>query len=445
MGRWMLSCLLILLTACASGTNGSTCAPYGSIWPTAMATRGGDPRLGATRTATPVEPPTPPSPTCTPPWPTWTPRPTPEPHTERPSSPIEIATAPQNLTLSPGSESLQSVHIAPGASPVAVTWHEQGESRIGIHTSFGWSISPAPAGVGGALAVVVSPGGRQHALGAEGLYTYNDEDGQGWAEPVAILPAGSDPRLLLLPSGLVQACTLVNGTLYTAVQEPDRWTVPQALARGVSSYEIAQDGARGLIIVTGSGGTRLYENGQEVAAWGEVESATVTARGGQTVVGLKQEYRASIAWQVGQGGAWRTCLIQEITNTDWTASGMAKIGRVYGIPAIRQQQIVALWIWSQPGHDGRGQFPFIATSHTPRHSCDPTPALQDAQRLYLQFAGPPGLFDTHAPQRDLRLSLQGDRGVIAFEGLQWNQGRDIYVAEFNPDTILSLTYLGDAR
>jgi hypothetical protein len=176
-------------------------------------------------------------------------------------------------------------------------------------------------------------------------------------------------------------------------------------------------------------------DGQQVASWAGADFVSVTARDGRAVVGMGGEHWATVAWQLEAGGAWTTCPIQEITVGEW--SGKAKIGQVYGVPAWRQEQVVVLWTWSQPGHDNRGEFPYIVISHTPERACDPFPALHDAQNLYLQFAGPPGLFNTLSPQARFSLDLQGERGVIAFEGLQWNGARDVYVAEFHPDTILS--------
>ena len=436
----VLLAALTLLSACQDG-DPSTCAPYGSIAPTAPAHMI-DPPLGASPTPTQAASPTPPPPTCTPPWPTWTPRPAPA----YARAPIEIATAPQNLTFSPGSEALGDVALSSRA--IAATWRRGDESYLSVRTALGWRTLSAPPGVGGELAVAISPIGRTHVLGANGAYAYSDDDGQTWSSPVPATPAGHAPRLHLQPDGFVRAFTLADGTLYTAQQKVERWSPPQAFAGGVRSYDVtlyrdgASDEGRDLVAVAGDGGARLYRDDELLASWpaAGITFISVTARDGHTVVGMGWDYQAAVAWQNEAGGDWRICTLQEITVPEWTSAGKAKIGQVYGVAAWRQEQIVALWTWSQPGHENRGDFFYIVISHTRDDACDPYPALHDAQNLYPQFGGPPGLFATLSPQAAFRLALRGERGMVAFAGLQWNGRRDIYVAEFHPDTILSAGY-----
>ncbi len=124
------------------------CAPYGSIASTAPASLA-DPPLGAspspsptmtmTMTMTMTPPPTLP-PTCTPAWPTYTPRPT----VVYSRPPINVATAPQNLTLGPGGEHIGHAATSPGA--IAVTWQRGDQSRVSIRSSFGWRAFSAPPG-----------------------------------------------------------------------------------------------------------------------------------------------------------------------------------------------------------------------------------------------------------------------------------------------------------
>ena len=431
--------ILALFLAACGGTSQAVCVPYGSTGPTPGPALDADPPIGMTPTPTAAESPTPPLPTCAPLWPTWTPWPTVERDSERPMQPIEVATSPQNLTLSPGSETLGSLSSAPGA-PVSLSWQGSGKNRMAVHSSFGWRIMDAPEGVEGPLAVSVSPGNRMHVLGSDGRYTFSDGGGHSWSEPTdPVLPGANNPRLLLQEDGFAQAFGLADGTLYTAHQELERWTAPEAIAGGVASYDVTMDEGQGrqLIAVTSdSGGTRLYQDGQQVGSWVGAGFVSVTARDGHTAIGLSRGNWAGAIWQSEVGGAWRSCDIQEISVPGWGNND--KIGQVYAIPAYRQGQIVVLWNFAQPGHDKRGDFPYIVVSQTSQDRCDPFPAIHDAQNLYLQFCGPPGLFKIDTPQSRFSLSLRGNQGVIAFEGLQWNgHDKDIYVAEFNPDTILS--------
>jgi hypothetical protein len=329
-----------------------------------------------------------------------------------------------------------------------------------MRSGLGWRTFPAPPGTGSELALALSPIGRVHVLGANGAYTHSDDDGQTWSEPLPVLPPGHAPRLLLQPDGFAQAFILsADGSLYTARQTTTGWSAPEVLAGGVRAYDATMDGGQGWLVVTGEAATHLYRDGQQVASWEGADFVplggdftplngdftSVTARDGHVVVGLGRDYWAAVAWQNADGGDWQFCVVQEITVAGWTGAGKARIGQVYGVAAWRQGQIVTLWNWAQPGHENRGDYPYIVVGHTPQDRCDPFPAVHDAQNLYPQFAGPPGLFATLSPQAYFSLALDGEQGLIAFEGLQWNGKRDIYVAEFHPDAILSFGYAGGAQ
>jgi photosystem II stability/assembly factor-like uncharacterized protein len=376
------------------------------------------------------------------PWPTLTPLATQPPNIEyRDDSPaIQGSTHPANLTLSRESETVVNVSYSAGSTIGVATWKRDGQTYVTVQGPFGWQTQALP-NVGSAVDVASSPRGRLYAIGNSGSLSYSDDHGRTWTEPISVLPGGSAPRMTVADDGQLWAFIQSGGSVQAARWTGGSWSAPSTVAAANGAYDVALTNAGDLLVA--SDGGQVFFNGSRVASLGGGRT-TVVARGNRVVAGSGDGPAATVAWSDDGGRSWSApCTVQENT-VDWSADpsqgdvpgdATALVGTVYGIPTT-QDKIAVLYVWQEPGVAG-GSRPMIATGGLTWGRCDPSPPADAGMVLRLQFCGLPGLYDVRAPQSDFRIALDGGEGMIAFTGLQWNGGSDVYAALLSADTILS--------
>lgn len=389
-----------------------------------------DPIYGSSATITPHGTPVP---TCTPgPGTTPTPGPTP---TSMPtqvagygSGPsIRIASAPQNLTLSPNHESLG--RAAAGGGVRAVTW----DRSLTLLTGAGTKTMPASVmlGVEAEAGVAVSPRGRIHVVGGR-RYTYSDDGGVSWVPPV-FSPVSRDPHMVVDWDGRVRAFWRAGGVILTAKQELDgTWGGETSLGAG-GDYDAVR--ARDCVVALTSSPALVYRfPGGRAAALERAGRVDLHYDRGELLAGMvRGGDRAVIGRSLDGGFTWEECLVQRVG------------GAVRDVAVVPTEQgpYAVLWILDD------GTFPSVMVSRVhwrrgARCGVWPEPGQVDELER-APFIHAPRLFAIGCPQTHFRVVGHAGSSLMAFTCLDGGGRADIFASRMAASGFFSGPSHGGAR
>ncbi len=343
-----------------------------------------------------------------------------------------VASAPQNLSLSPGSETVSRVVAVPDLQ--ALTWHGSG-SRLVLNTPIGarsYGVAEI-LGVDGPAAVALSPKGRIH-LYAAGRYAYKDDLSAAWSPP-SPAPAGAQPHLVVGPDGYALLLIVENGILSSYRQSAaGLWDGPTELGTGVSDYDALPIANRIVVAATDPDATTVHLlPGGPVASLEGGQHINLTYHLNQLLLGIgrTEPPAAYVARSLDQGEHWATCTVQ---------TSRYPIESVAALPT-HQGPYAAFWTWHQPlGPMGAHRYIVFSTLQWPiGEACWTWPdqgqvdALGEDQDLRI---GAPGLVFSRAQQGRFRISHDG--AVLAYEGfLQNARETDVFLISLRRDSLFS--------
>jgi hypothetical protein len=432
-----LLAILILLGACrpplemgmqsASGEP-SACVPYGSLVQSPYV---GDPPLDETPIPTSesaIVPTCEPLPTEPAQGPTPTPFPTAVPVDQQSSG--GGATAPQNVSLSPGSQRVGRLVAHNGT--YALTWRgTRSHLLVGAESGHVSYVVADVLGVDGPAAVALSPFGRLH-LYAAGRYAYTDGAGGDWSVPTSA-PSGGDPHLVVGSDGLARLLLRDHSSLVLYTQTPvGAWDGPESLAGGVADYAAVRAGEHVIVAATGVQTTIHRIPGGLAAQLDGGDRVNLTYRMGEILLGIgRHSGSATIARSLDGGAEWSTCLVQQSQHT---------VESVGAFPTTKGPY-AALWTWHQPdGPLGVFRYIVLSTVHWPiGGGCAVWPEQGMVDSLagdQVQRIAAPGLVFSRAQQGDFRIGDDGS--VLAYNGRDLSaDSTDVFLVNLRPDAVFS--------
>lgn len=403
------------------------CVPYGSLVQSPYV---GDPPLDGTPIPTPesvIVPTCEPLPTELAQEPTPTPFPTAVSVNQWRSG--GGATAPQNVSLSPGSQRVGRLVAHSGS--YALTWRgTRSHLLVGAESGHVNYVVADVLGVDGPAAVALSPFGRLH-LYAAGRYAYTDGVGGDWSVPTSV-PSGSDPHLVVGSDGLAYLLLRDHGSLVIYAQTPaGAWEGPTSLGGGVEDYDAVRAGEHVIVAATGGSTTIHRIPGGLAAQLDGGDRVNLTYRSGQVLLGIGRPGSALIARSLDGGAEWSTCLVQD---SRYTIESVAAFPTTKGPYA-------ALWTWHQPdGPQGVFRYIVLSTAQWPvGGSCAVWPELGLADSLagdQSKRIAAPGLIFSRTQQGDFRIGDDGS--VLAYNGRDLSaDSTDVFLVNLRPDAVFS--------
>lgn len=389
-----------------------------------------DPALDGTvvPTATPGDP----LPTCTPVvWPTSAAAPV---ATSIPATALSTdkgASAPQNLTLSPGSESVDRVVAVPGLQ--ALVWHKNAEYHLVVQSSFGMHLFDVAEvlSADGPAAVALSKNGRIH-LYAAGRYAYLEHLGSKWSAPVDA-PVLTRPHLVVDPLGYVYLLGDEGGVVAAYHQAPDgTWTERLALSGGASDYDAVLAGDSVVVVTASPAGSqiRLLNDGPVTSLVG-ADHVNLTYHRDELLVGFGQSSAAYVGRSFDGGVTWSTCFVQ---------GSRYRIESVAAIPTA-QGPYAVFWTWHQPdGPMGSHRYIVLSTVQWPTGAgCSVWPEHGQADGLagdQLHRLSAPGLVSSITQQGRFRIADDGS--LLVYDGFSLNaRETDVFLVSVHRDDIFS--------
>jgi hypothetical protein len=344
--------------------------------------------------------------------------------------PVRISSAPQNITLSPQNENV--VRVAIGAGKRAVTW----DQSLTLFTGAGAKTMQVSEvlGVSTRAGVAISPRGRVHVIGG-GRYSYSDDGGVTWADPVTA-PAGSDPLLIVGLDGCVRAFWKAGGTVQTAKQRVDRtWSTSISLGAG-GDYDAVR--TEDSIVALTSSPAVVYrfsgESSGRIASLGAADRVDLHYGSGELLAGMvRGGNKAVIARSFDGGSSWAECLVQRVGDSV----------RDVAVVPTEQGPYAVLWILDD------GYFPSVLLSKAhwkPGEACGVWPELGQVDALgNAAFVDAPRLFAIGCPQISFRTASEVGAVFMAFTCVDDSGASDVFVSEMATSGFFSGPALGGAR